>query len=233
MKRDHRGFSLTGTKIDRREISEAGRTEARGEVSAAGLTQDRGGFSLVELMIVIALMAILGSFMFYGLSLLTGQYARQCANDLSAALSKEKNYALTRSASVDCYMELTLESDGYRVRYYQPKNAVVTGDRDDRGDEDVFVQAEEEKIGRKNVSIECTFDDGAGGTLGSPQTFAEGDTLTVVYDRVSGAVKEAYLTGADPSPADAKCREITISHGRTYRISLHLGTGKHELERVD
>ena len=87
--------------------------------------KDDRGFSLVELIIVVAIMAVMGGFLFYGFSLLTGQNAKECANDLAAALNKEKNQALTKSATVDCYLELMHKSDGYYVRYYIPASAIA------------------------------------------------------------------------------------------------------------
>ena len=195
------------------------------------------GFSLVELVIVVAIMAVMGGFFFLGFGLLSGQHARECANDLSAALSKEKNYALTRSAMIDCYMELVCESGAYYVRYYQPKNAIVRGDAPGSD----WVLAEEEKIG-KSVTVTCQVG-------GSPYVIQDGQSLKVVFDRISGAYKmflksDGTSMGAvirnDPSGgADtvvggtkASCTGITIESGRVYDITIYEATGKHELTRT-
>ena len=83
--------------------------------------RDDKGFSLVELVVVIAIMAVMGGVLIYSFSLVTGQEARQCASNLSTALNKAKNVALTKSGSSDAFMELSRETDGgYVVQYFVP-----------------------------------------------------------------------------------------------------------------
>lgn len=189
--------------------------------------EDNRGFSLVELMIVIAIMAIMSAFIFIGSALLAGQYARECASDISAALNKEKNYALTRSATIDCYMELVYDTDGYYIRYYQPKNAIVKGDAPSSD----WVLADEEKVGKSSVNVRCIFDDGSTVPIGT------GQSVKFVYDRISGAFKETTVSdGASPGVGGAGttfCTGITVSGGRTYDITIYKDTGKHVLTRVD
>ena len=180
------------------------------------MKKDNKGFSLVELVVVIAIMAVLTGFIFYSFSLLTGQDARQCASNLSTALDKEKNYALTRSGTADCYLELTKTTDGYFVAYYVPKNALVDGTG--AGD---YVELEKQKLGKKNVDISCTLG-------GSAVTVTEAAPLRVVYDRVSGAFKKVSV-----GSSTGECTKITVKRGRTYELTLYTATGKHDLTRTD
>lgn len=199
--------------------------------------KDNKGFSLLELLVVIAFIAVMGTFVFVGMGLLTGQYARECANDISAALSKEKSYSMTRSATVDCYMELLYkESDGYYVRYYQPASAVATG-KDTSGvlKGDDWVLAEEEKVGKSSVSVTCTLN-----ANGSTQdvTIDDSNSVKFVYDRTNGALKEVIQSdgatlGIKEGADKAICKSITIKRGKTYEITMHSATGKHELTRTD
>ncbi|MCM1088522.1 MAG: type II secretion system GspH family protein [Muribaculaceae bacterium] len=186
------------------------------------MVKDEKGFSLVELVIILAIMAVLGSVMFYSFTLVTGQYARECANNLSASLNKEKNYALTRSATVDCYMELVKDSDGYHAKYYVPKNAIT---------ETEWELAEEQSIGKERVGVICTLDSG------SEITLASGQSVKFVYNRSSGAMKGIVssdgATDGLPDVITQKCDSITILHGREYKIQLYPATGKHELSRVN
>lgn len=197
--------------------------------------KDNKGFSLVELVIVIAIMAVMSGFVFIGFGLLTGQNARECANDISAALGKEKNYSLTKSATIDCYMELMYDpDDGYHVKYYQPRNAIVTGSSTSD-----WVLMDDEKVGKRTVFVDCDFDDG------TSLTISDGNSVKFIYDRVSGALKAAGKSnGSTPGIEDdirsdiendtaAKCTKIRIDSGRTYVITLYPATGKHELSRVD
>ena len=186
--------------------------------------KENRGFSLVEVLIVVAIMGIMIGFVFIGLPLLTGQHAKKCANNMSAALGKEKNYALARSGTADCYMELLLDADGYHVKYYIPKNAVVTG----AGPSD-WVLAEDEVIGSQQVEVTCELE---GGTSLDITT---GQSLKLVYDRASGACKPSFKgdgsgVGLIDSYVDHSTR-ITIDRGKKYEITLLPDTGKHMLEK--
>lgn len=193
---------------------------------------DNRGLSLVELVIVVAIMAVMGAFFFIGNALLARQYARECASDISAALNKEKNYALTRSATIDCYMELVYDTDGIYVRYYQPKNAIATG-KDSGGSfkGDDWVLAEEEKVGKSNVRVTCTMSDLSTTTIGT------GHSVKFVYDRISGAFKHTVTSDGNTQGLEnvgtVFCDSIRIDGGRTYDITIYSATGKHELTRVD
>lgn len=180
------------------------------------MKKDNKGFSLVELIIVIAIMAVLSGLIFYSYSMLAGQDARQCANNLSAALDKEKNYALTKSGTADCYMELTKTADGYFAVYYVPKNALVDGTG--TGD---YVEQEKQKLGKQSVDISCTIG-------GSTVTVTEAASLEVTYDRITGAFKKVSV-----GSSTGDCTKITVKRGRTYELTLYSATGKHELKRTD
>ena len=178
------------------------------------------GFSLIELIVVVAIMAIMGSFIFFSFGLLTGQDARKCANNLSTVLDKEKNYALTKSAETDCCVEIESTADGYRAKYYVPQKAIGAGTN----------MMEEEEIGKPSVTIRCYYDDNfEDASVGDyKSTLAVSDILTITYDRVSGAVKEIKLNGSTEN-----INKIQIEKGRTYEIRLFTATGKHTMERTD
>lgn len=188
--------------------------------------KDNRGFSLVELLVVVAIMGLMTGFVFIGLPLLTGQNARECANNMSAALGREKNYALTRSGTADCYMELVLDSDGYRVKYYIPQNAVVEGHS-----ESDWVLAEEQKIGSGQVNVICSFKDGTSVNITS------GQSVKFVYDRTNGACKKAAQSDGATlgmvGGGSVYCTGITFDRGRKYEITLYPETGKHVLSRVN
>ncbi len=173
------------------------------------------GFSLIELIVTVAVIALMGSFVFLTIGMMTGQDARECANNISSVLDKEKNYALAKSAEVDCYVDIKLESDGYYAEYYVPQKAVGTG----------TVLSERQEIGKGSVLVTCYSNSGGSPTLIG--TMATGDRLRLAYDRVSGAFKVASLNGTTGVDFDT----IQINKGRTYRIELYSATGKHTLSR--
>lgn len=187
------------------------------------MRKDNKGFSMVELVIVIALIAVLGSVLVYSFSLVTGQEARQCANNISTVLDKAKNYSLTKSASSDAYVEISKEASGeYVATYYAPDSPIndsaVPGSAD-------YVQLENENIGKRTVRVTVSLEGGASSEIN------ETTSLRIYYDRVSGAFKEAVIVSGT-SETKAYCSQIEIVRGRTYRISFFNPTGKHTLERI-
>lgn len=196
--------------------------------------KDNKGYSLVELVIVIAIISAIGGMAIYSISLLIGQYARECANNTSAVLDKEKNYALTKSATVDCYVEIVMkDDDGYYARYYVPGSAIT---------EDEWVLIEEQKIGKKTVSMVATLVNS--GTGVSRDVTIDSDTsIKIVYNRSSGAFKgtvESDGSGGDTGSLPAmsvigneQCTKIMIEQGREYEIQLYPATGKHVLSRLN
>lgn len=208
--------------------------------------KDNRGFSLVELVIVLAIIAVLGAAAYYSLMLMAGQYARECAVNLNAVLEKEKNYALTKSASVDCYVEIVKQNNSYFARYYIPQSAVADG-TDAGGDGADWLLAEEKNIGKSRVDI--TYKIGTG-----TETALDDDTsVKFVYDRISGAMKAIVDSdGTEPAESGGLRRGqlpqagapgmhalngeevlITLLNGKKYEIKIYTATGKHTLSRVD
>lgn len=188
--------------------------------------RDNKGFSLVELVVVVALLAIVGGFMAYSFAIVTGQEARQCANNLSTALSKAKNYALTKSGSSDAYMELSKETNGaYVVQYFVPASPVDAGavPGSESGD---YIQLDKETVGKRAVEITCFLQGG------SSFKITESSHLRIYYDRISGAFKEAVWVNGTVETKDY-CEKISIKRGKTYQVTLISATGKHSVERVD
>lgn len=186
------------------------------------MCKDNKGFSMVELVIVIALMAVLGSVFVYSFSMVTGQEARQCANNISTVLDKAKNYSLTKSASSDAYVEIARESGGYIATYFAPVSPINAGAVPGSTD---YVQLEKENIGKKAVEVIVTMENGSSFAVN------EATHLRIYYDRVSGAFKEAVIVSGT-SETNAYCAQIKVVRGRTYLITFYTPTGKHTLERI-
>lgn len=193
------------------------------------------GYTIVEMVIILAIIAVLGSAVFYSYTLLIGQYARECANNLSTSLDKAKNYALTRSASVDCYVELSKDNKGYHMKYYVPKNAIALG-HDDDGNflPDDWELAEELDIGNKRVKVTCEF---YNSSSMDDVEIDDSHSVKFVYNRISGALKGIGSSGSSDHGLDTIEESYTdvvinILNGREYEIHLYTATGKHELSRV-
>lgn len=181
---------------------------------------DNKGFSLVELIIVVAIMAVLIGVMAYSFQMVTGQQARECANNITLALDKAQTYAMSKSGDEDAYMELSKDGTGVVATYYVPDKAVFG-----TGDTPTWSVLEKETLGKEAVSVVCTFLDG------STVEITATDSVRIYYDRVGGAFREAVVVNAG-GETTAYCESITITRGREYKIELITATGRHTLERI-
>jgi len=177
------------------------------------------GFSLVELIIVVALIALLGAGAMYGLSLLTGQQVMDCANNTTLALDKARDYAMTKSGASDAYMEILKETDGtYKAVYYVPEKPHTVGAAT------TYVEIERKTLGKKQVKVICTMETG-------DYEIKDTQRIRIYYDRNSGAMKKAQTVTSGTVTADT-CKEIRIEGYRKYKITFFHATGRHTLERV-
>lgn len=168
--------------------------------------KDNRGFSLVELIVVIAVVAILAAGTAYGVVNLTSWRVDECVKGIDAALNETSINAMSRE---NCYLTLFQKSNG---NYY----VQVSG-------------KQEEKLGSDALTITYTVSNGTTGTISASQS------LMITYDRSSGAFMP-IITGVDGggnlSFGTGYCTSITVSIGgsRAQTIKLSKDTGKHYME---
>lgn len=161
------------------------------------MRHDNKGFSLVEIIIVVALMAIMAGTVSYGLSFSSGKAADECARKLASCMQH------TRTATMGKYKTtITIKKDADGIWAVEE---VMTAGSD--GGEGTLIPSDPVKIGDANVNI----------------SFSEGDDLaanpvTFVFDRGSGALT---------SFADKKSVSFTVSKASTTRtVEIIPITGK-------
>lgn len=178
------------------------------------------GFSLVELIVVIVIMAIMIGVTTLSLSLLFGTQARGCAQKVSSQLNQTKTGSMSR---YDEKMKLSyctkgsgaaVTSDGYYT-----ENFVYTMDKD--ANSVALKESEIKKMGSPRVEIVVYLSDNTFFTLGKT------DSITISYDRASGALDPIII---NEEQKDVYLDKITFSSGlRTYTITMTAKTGKHTL----
>lgn len=182
------------------------------------------GFTLVELIIVIAIFAILLGIAVPSLNSILGFRVNRAANSIAAALDKTKTEASNRLVGE---MKLEKREDGYYISYYL-----------DRGKSEVK-QDQPEKIAPARTIISYTTDNG------TEQELAVGDSIVLTYDRATGAFlplqdkvwkqKEILSVLADGKDipltrSGAYCTKITVRGGGRYKtLNLIQETGKYEI----
>lgn len=133
---------------------------------------DDKGFSLVELIIVMAISAVLLGVAWYGINSLSGKQVNEYVNNLESYLGKTRAYTLAFAKNT-VQMELSHTADGYYVTTYHGGTA-----------------EESRKIG--NPSLTVSYYTGES----SKVELAEGVTLKLSFKRDSGAFNpisgEAY-----------------------------------------
>lgn len=163
------------------------------------------GMSLVELMVVIAIITILGGVGIMGVNAMTGKPAQKCAQQIVYSLEKHRTstmgkvgaaYVLTRDENGDIY-----------AKEYLSNNETIDISKDS---EDI---ASEYKLGDSKMKISYVCSDSTTTVLGNDMS------LILQFDRSSGAFKK--------QGNGSYCTEIIVERGgRTHKITLVPLTGK-------
>jgi len=192
------------------------------------MKKNNKGFSLIELIVVIAIMSIMVGFLVVSLSTVFGTKARECAEKVSAKIDSVK------TGSVSLYnetMELKYHSKsepGYSSDGYYATCSVYTIDNQAQS-----VKASEDeirKVGASNIAIKAYTSDGNNFDLDSSTG------IIISFDRSTGAFKQAMKDDGvglvDGSNNPVYFEKITFSAGgRTYKIEMVPETGKHTVGR--
>ena len=187
------------------------------------------GFTLVELIIVVAIFTILLGIAIPSLDSILGFRVNRAANSITAALDRTKTEASNRLVGE---MMLEKKSDGYYISYYLDRGKV--------GGTSNVKQDQPEKIAPARTIISYTTD-----TNSTDRVMNVGDKLIITYDRATGAFLPIQgsvisqndiltkLNAGEDVPLQrtgAYCTSITVKGGRRYKtISLIKDTGKYSV----
>ena len=164
-----------------------------------------GGFSLVELIIVIAIMAALLTTAMLSVAVIFSANAKACANSIQRAVADCKVTTMGKSAAW-----LVLYRDADDVLYGQmhtmeQKAGEAIGTYEE-------VVHEPEKLGGKRVSI--TYTDESGADMGELPV-GESNGIRIEFDRSAGSFKDGTIKSID-----------IMGGNKHYRITLVKLTGK-------
>ena len=109
------------------------------------MRKNNNGYSLVELIIVIVIMALLTGTAFLSISIIFGASAKTCANDIKEALAENKVTAMGKSeAKVEIYRDAS-DNNVYIIQWIKEGEDWKPKKTDDAGN------AVPEKIGNSRV----------------------------------------------------------------------------------
>lgn len=169
------------------------------------------GVSLVELIIIIAIMAVLSTGLISMIGILNGRAARECAQDTLSALSKVRVLTLSKSkgapesgfaAEADVYLEIKPDGTGHILITQVNKNR----------DGDTIV--DQISVSAPNVDIKAV--------VGGSEINLTGTDIIIAYDRATGA----FLKYSDAG----YMTQLTFDQGKTYTINMTPATGKATME---
>lgn len=166
------------------------------------------GFTLIEIIVVIAIIAVLTGIFIISINPIQANASRRAAVNMRDVLLQGKQYAMTRGNS-GTYVEIT-SGDQITATFY------VNGEK-----------ADSETISSRKVNV--SYNDGT-----SPLT---GDTLYLAFDKGSGACR-VFRTGtsynsSDTIPDSSKAPYIRISAGGvTYEVKVSGLTGRVDMQRI-
>lgn len=170
------------------------------------MKNNQKGFSLIEIIVVFAIMAIIGAGALVSFSLVTGQNVKSCAKKIDTYLGQTRMNAMSRHNTV---LYLMVEDDGVYAQMYKSQDNSNT-----------MVAEERVKIAKEGTRVRYR-PSTAGATL--VDLTPGGVRLEISFDRSSGAFK--------PLPDDTYCTEIIIGDGTNEaRIAMVPLTGKYYIE---
>lgn len=190
------------------------------------MKQDNRGLSLVELIVVIAIMAIMVGVGILSISLLFGTQARGCAQKVSSMLNETKTGSLSRFDETMTLTYCVKNQDGnkaFTTDGYYAINQIYTIDKNAvRMPIGTADSAEVRSMGSGKVIITVYLSDGSSFAL------EQDKKITISYDRSTGAFEPVIVNGVQTVHYVDK---ITFASGtRTYTITMVKETGKHVLE---
>ena len=163
------------------------------------------GLSLIEVVVVLAIMAVVAGAGLSFMTLLTSNRVKECTNKISSTISKVRVDAMSKSkdsSGSDYYLELYKGADG---KYYIRKHLDST--------------IVEEIVGGSNLTITYTENDLSASTY----TISASEILTIKFDRTTGGFKPTHGTNY--------CKKIVVSNGsKSKTIVISPRTGKVAVE---
>lgn len=166
---------------------------------------DNRGLSLVELIVVMAIVGILAGVLIMGVGMISGKPAEQCARQIKATMEHCRTMTMGKGkVEGDIYLKFEQDSEGVWVTFSQGGSS------------------EKSKVGSGDVIVTYKF---AGDS--EFKNLKGNGPLEIKFDRSSGGL----LQSDKPGGGTGYCTEFKISRGSTVRtLKIARLTGKIQIE---
>lgn len=168
------------------------------------------GFSLIELIVVIALITVLMSVGILQMRMVRGYYAKQCAEEVEAQLNKVQITNMARKAT-ELVIYKNVTDNEYYAKIIENKGTALE-------------KFTERKLGRSSLEITYSMDS----KDTDIRTLDGTAPITIVFDRATGELKRMDGTNA------IGCHRIWIKQRgndqKVYTITIYQETGKIEVD---
>lgn len=179
-----------------------------------GRNNKNSGFSLVELIIVIAIMAIVVTVAGLSVGTLTGRRVRKCADEIVSTIERARVLTLGKEQNnVECVISYDSTDKEYHAMVYQVINGTLT-------------QVSDRVVGRDPIQVQVYFDDdddthaySLTELKGTMPYASSTQGLHLVFNRASGA----FEAGTCEARGTKKnfCKRIVVSNSDgTRRIEI-------------
>lgn len=177
-----------------------------------GRKNNNSGFSLVELIIVIAIMAIVVTVAGLSVGTLTGRRVRKCADEIVSTIERARVLTLGKEQNnVECVISYDSTDKEYHAMVYQVINGTPT-------------EVSDRVVGRDPIQVQVYFDDDTHAyslteLKGALPYASSTQGLHLVFNRASGAF-EAGTCEAGGTKKNF-CKRIVVSNSDgTRRIEI-------------
>ncbi len=161
------------------------------------MKKDNRGLSMVEMIIVVAILSIVAGGLFLGIGMITSKPAEKCANKLVSLMQRNR---ITTMGKLEAWLEIYYKVDPSGKKYVYVKEVIRT-------ESGAAYEEKETQIGEAGVELRYSIDGATYAELGT-------SPLKISYDRSSGAFKDY-------------CKYIKIEKGnKTIKLELVQRTGK-------